>query len=94
MTTKTKITISLIVIIIAVLFFATKNIFFKPNSTSNNTDINSDGITNSVDLELLKAQFNKECHFWQSCPTDINHDGITDVADFNLLVNNYGKKNK
>lgn len=92
MKTKTRIIILAIILIMAVLFFATKSIFSKSNTYI--TDINNDGITDTIDVNILKLHFNEKCSFWQSCPTDINHDGVTDINDFNILIGQYGKKTK
>ena len=95
MKAKTRVTIIVILFIaVTITFFVTKDILFTTKTSGCPTDINKDGITNEMDLIILKAHFNEKSSFWHANPTDINHDGITNIEDFNLLISNFGKKCK
>ena len=50
-------------------------------------DINGDGLTNDMDLNLLKSQFLQEVH--PGTGADLNVDGIVDVEDYTILSTSY-----
>jgi hypothetical protein len=55
----------------------------------NPSDINKDGVTDTMDYSILVSDF------FKTNPThpgsDINHDGIVDTVDYSLLVANFFK---
>ena len=50
-------------------------------------DINGDGLTNDIDLNLLKSQFFQEVH--PGTGADLNVDGVVDVEDYTILSTSY-----
>jgi hypothetical protein len=91
MTTKTRI-ITFTASFAAILVLATGYFMLKSTKRIGSTDINHDGITNNIDLNILKANFNKKSSIWHYNPADINGDGIVNIDDFSLLMSNFGKK--
>jgi fibronectin type 3 domain-containing protein len=49
-------------------------------------DANSDGVVNSVDLNLVKTNFGSIGAV--GAPGDVNEDGVVDIADYNMVKNN------
>jgi len=59
-------------------------------------DINGDGYINNVDLNLLRANYPKDCSTLPTgtlCVGDINGDGYVNNADLNLLRSQYPRSN-
>lgn len=52
------------------------------------TDLNGDGVTDSVDLDILNANWGA-CSS-SECPGDINRDGFVDGFDLITLLSNFG----
>jgi hypothetical protein len=50
------------------------------------TDINKDGITDSIDFNLLLQQYNLLC---PACPEDLSLDGTVNNDDFLILAGDY-----
>lgn len=49
-------------------------------------DINSDGIINRADADLVIAAFGSA-----NASRDVNHDGVVDILDLSTIFGNYGK---
>lgn len=74
--------------------------FFTPNTdgltapgiTLRNGDVNSDGIINAIDQNLVAADLGQGGFGAAEVPpTDLNHDGIVDGLDMTILMGNLGQ---